>query len=106
MRKREALLMSFAELLASRPLLENRCGAYCMTCRKPADSEAIVDQRRGVRNGITVRVCCHGEEEIGIFEFGTQEWDDTDIKRAMQRRRWFDPSEKLGNILNGGRIHG
>lgn len=106
MRKRSRLVMGFGELLSSKPLAQNSCGAFCMTCRRPSDSEAIVDQRRGVRNGITVRVRCHGEEEIGIFEFGSSEWDDTDIKRAMQRRAWFDPAEKLGNILNGGRIHG
>lgn len=99
--------MGFGELLASRPLMANRCGAFCMTCQKPSDSELIVEQHRGAkRNGIVVRVRCHGEEEIGIFEFGSEEWGDDDVKRAMQRRRWFDPMERLGNIINGGRIHG
>lgn len=107
-RVRRRLVMNFDETLASKPLVANRAGAYCMICNRPSDSEMIMEQHRGPRgNRAVVRVRCHGDEEIGIFEFGSEEWTiEDDLARAMKRRRWFDPMEKLGNIVNGGRIHG
>lgn len=99
-------VMPFAELLASKPLEVNARGCWCMTCLKPTDSEEIVEEFRGpLRNGIRIRVRCHGSEEVGAFEFGSQEWDHTDIERAQQRRRWFDPhGVSAGNVIANGKV--
>lgn len=84
--------MSFDQQISFRPLAANRCGAYCVICNRPTTSEQIVEEQRGDHNFARVLVRCHGAEELGTFEFGTREWNSDDLKRAMQRRAWFDPN--------------
>ncbi len=97
--------MSFDQQIAYRPLAQNRCGAYCMLCNRPSDSEEFVEDSRGERgNFAKVLVKCHGTEELGTFEFGSSDWDESDLKSAMQRRAWFDPlshQETAGTPNNG-----
>ncbi len=97
--------MSFDQQIAYRPLAENMCGAYCMLCRRPSDSEEFVEEHRGESgNFAKVLVRCHGTEELGTFEFGSSDWDESDLKSAMQRRKWFDPmshQETAGTPNNG-----
>jgi hypothetical protein len=100
-------IVSFDKQIALRPLPQNNAGSFCMVCKRAVDSEEIVSEYRGiVRNGVKVLVRCHDAEEIATFEFGSEHWDETDIKRAMQRVAWFSPShEDMGGVLNGGRIN-
>lgn len=101
-------IVTFDEMISGRPLHVNSAGAFCLTCCKPADSEKIVEEIRGsTRNACKVLVACHGQEELGTFEFGSEEWDlHTDLKRAMQRRAWFNPQshEQAGMDFNRGEI--
>lgn len=63
----------------------------------------MVEERRGDHNFARVLVRCHGAEELRTFEFGSREWDGEDLKRAMQRCAWFDPtshSEAAGRPNN------
>lgn len=63
-----------------------------MICNRPSDEEQLVEESHGKRgNFARVLVRCHGAEELRTFEFGTEAWDETDLKRAMQRCAWFDP---------------
>lgn len=100
--------IGFMTQLASRPLAQNRCGAYCMTCRRPSDEEILVEEHRGdKRNEAKVLVRCHGAEELGTFEFDSEQWTlEDDLKRGMQRVMWFNPMshEQVGSISNNGKI--
>lgn len=99
--------MTFDQTIAFRPLAQNRCGAYCMICNKPTDSEQFVEEKRGDHNYARVLVRCHGAEELGEFEFGSSDWDESDLKRAMQRRAWFDPMSHMetAGIANNGIVN-
>lgn len=99
--------MTFDQQIAFRPLDVNRCGAYCMICLRPTQSEEFVEESRGEKNYARVLVRCHGAEELRTFEFGSSEWDDTDLKRAMQRCAWFDPHghNETAGIANKGVIN-
>ena len=100
-------IMSFDQQIAFRPLAQNRCGAYCMICNRPSDEELMVEEQRGSRNYARVIVRCHGQEELRTFEFGSQEWDASDLKRAMQRCAWFDPNGHMqtAGIPNAGVVN-
>jgi hypothetical protein len=102
-------IMTFDQQLAYRPLEQNRCGAYCMTCLRPSDEEQLVDEARGPRaNWAKVLVRCHGAEELRMFEFGSEDWTyEDDLKRAMQRCAWFDPRQigDVPGIPNNGVIN-
>lgn len=101
-------LVTFDQQLSSKPLVQNSVGSYCRTCLKATDSENLVEEKRGDVNFCKVLVKCHGAEELGTFEFGSQDWDyENDLKRAMQRRAWFDPFSHDGavGIPNGGVIN-
>lgn len=100
-------LTTFDQILSFRPLAVNRCGAFCKTCLKPTDSENLVEEQRGATNYARVLVRCHGSEELGTFEFGSSEWDEHDLKRAMQRRVWFDPlsHNETAGVANKGVIN-
>lgn len=78
-----------------------------MICRRAVDEEQQVEERRGDVNFIRVLVRCHGSEELRTFEFGSAEWDHTDIKRAMQRCAWFDPvsHNETAGVPNNGIIN-
>lgn len=96
------LVMSFDDLLFSRPLEQAVNGCWCETCLKLVDYEETVEEWRGSRrNGIRIRVRCHGQEEVGDFEFGSSDWDESDEQRAMQRRKWFNPHAGIGNERPG-----
>lgn len=99
--------MTFDQQISFRPLEANRCGAYCMICNRPTQSESLVDEQRGQKNFARVLVRCHGAEELRTFEFGSSEWDDTDLKRAMNRCAWFDPMShnEVAGIPNRGVIN-
>lgn len=106
-------IVSFAQQIALRPLPQNALGPFCCYCRGPVQSEEIVEEFRGVvKNGIRVRVKCDGprhpqghREEVVSFEFGSMDWDEDDVKRAMQRIAWFHPSHnEVGGIANKGEI--
>ena len=98
--------MTFDQQLSYRPLSENQQGAFCLICRRPTDSEQMVDEARGQRNFARVLVRCHGDEELRTFEFGSSEWDHTDLNRAMQRCAWFDPMSHMQTpgIPNNGEV--
>ncbi len=38
----------------------------------------------------------HGCEELRTFEFGSKTWGPSDLKKYMQRVRWFDPTDGVG----------
>jgi hypothetical protein len=100
-------IVTFDEMLSGRPLRENSAGAWCLTCLKACDSEQLVEEHRGQRNSAKVLVKCHGSEELGTFEFGSEHWDvHGDLKRAMQRRVWFNPQghEEAGMTHNKGEL--
>lgn len=100
--------MSFDQQIAYKPLVQNRCGAYCMLCNKPSDEEQIVEEKRGNVNMCKVLVRCHGSEELREFEFGSEDWTyEDDLKRAMQRSAWFDPNSHMqtAGIPNRGIIN-
>jgi hypothetical protein len=99
-------IVSFDQQIALRPLAQNALGSFCCVCRGPVDSELIEEEFRGLtKNGVRIRAKCHGKEEIVAFEFGSMDWDEHDVKRAMQRIAWFHPShQEVGGIVNGGRI--
>jgi hypothetical protein len=99
--------MSFNQSISFRPLVQNRCGAYCMICLRPTASEEIKEEVHGDKNYARVLVRCHGSEELRTFEFGSKEWDSTDLKRAMQRCAWFDPMShnETAGIPNKGVIN-
>lgn len=97
-------IMSFDEMIGARHRPENRVGAYCSTCLKPSDKEELVEQHRGTHNEARVLVTCHGSEELCTFQFGSQEWDSEDLKKAMQSRVWFDPHGGNGVIANNGEL--
>ena len=102
-------IMTFDQQLAYRPLDANRCGAYCMICRRPSDEEQLVEEVHSPkRNFARVLVRCHGSEELRTFEFASENWDaDTDLKRAMQRCAWFDPlsHNETAGVPNKGIIN-
>jgi hypothetical protein len=100
--------MTFDQGISFKPLIQNACGAYCMTCLKPSDEEQFVEESHGAKgNWAKVLVRCHGGEELRKFEFGSEDWDETDLKRAMQRCAWFDPRghETVGGTPNNGVIN-
>lgn len=66
-------------------------GAICMTCRKPVDSEEIVEGYPGRDTYQRVLYRCHNAEELVTYEFDSVEWDERDSTRAVQRHRHFDP---------------
>jgi hypothetical protein len=82
----------FDRQIGAKPLVQNAVGAFCRTCLKATDSENLVEESRGDHNWARVLVRCHGAEELGHFEFGSKDWTyELDLKRAMQRRAWFNP---------------
>lgn len=104
--------MTFDQQIAFRPLAANRCGAYCMICNRPADSEEIkegIDEKGNPdRPYCRVLVRCHGTEELRTFPFGTIYWTlKDDLARAMQRCAWFDPlsHQETAGIPNNGIIN-
>lgn len=100
--------MTFDQQIAYRPLDANRCGAYCMICNRPTDSENVVEEHRGDVNYVRVLVRCHGAEELCTFEFASKDWTyEDDVKRAMQRRAWFDPMrhQEVAGIPNQGIVN-
>lgn len=100
-------VVTFDEILSGRPLQQNAAGAWCLTCLKPTDSEQLVEEHRtSFRQSCKVLVKCHGQEEVGTFEFGRSDWDSDDLKRAMQRRAWFNPHghEVAGMNHNNGEL--
>lgn len=104
---RHRKIVSFDEQLSARPLGATSTGAFCYRCRKATDSERIIEERRGlINNGVVIRVSCHGAEEENFFPFGSSEWDERDIRRAVQRFVWFNPSHiEMGAVHNRGRIN-
>lgn len=100
-------IVTFDEILSGRPLAQNSAGAWCLTCLKQTDSENMVEEHRtAFRQSCKVLVKCHGQEELGTFEFGRPDWDADDLKRAMQRRAWFNPHghETAGMDHNKGEL--
>lgn len=77
-----------ASLLLPITAARDCTGPLCLTCHRPVDSEEMVEDRP---TGCRVLVRHHGAEEIRDFEFDSREWDDRDLKRAMQSARFFDP---------------
>jgi hypothetical protein len=101
-------IVTMDEILGAKPLAVNSAGAWCLTCLKPCDSESLVEEiRSGTRQAAKVLVKCHGAEELGTFDFGAEGWDlHQDLKRAMQRRAWFNPHghETAGQVFNQGEL--
>ena len=74
------------------------CGATCLTCGRVVQKEEMVETHK---YGCKVLVTCHGQEELRSFDFGTEYWGDQDLKRAMQRMRWFDPTKPNEDAYSG-----
>lgn len=94
------------------PSVESSLGPVCMTCGRVVDSEQLVEgypaePERGRPGSLVCKVLVrhHGAEELGIFEMGSDNWDERDLASMMRRRNWFDPTafEGLGigqQVLN------
>lgn len=94
--------VTFDEQIHGQHRRENFTGAWCLTCLKPVDREELVEFNKGAKNYARVLCGCHGAEELCTFEFGSELWDETDLKRAMDKRVWFDPHGTNGVIASGG----
>lgn len=80
-------------------------GAVCDLCNAVVDSEGLVEGYPGAENGLgmvyepagsdfcKVLVKHHGAEELRTIHFGSREWGPTDLRKAMQRVRWFSPED-------------
>lgn len=82
-------LVKLPEILFARPL-GDVAGPTCLTCGRIVQEEQMVETHK---TGCRVLVRCHGDEELRTFDFGTEQWDHTHLRRAMQRMRWFDPTK-------------
>ncbi len=98
----------------SSPVRWDVTGPVCALCtvdeNDPAvvDSESLVEGLPGVENNegqvttnaagtfCKVLVKHHGCEELREFDFGSVEWGPTDLRKAMQRVRWFSPEDAAG----------
>lgn len=67
-------------------------GTLCMTCGRRVDYEEMVEGLPGRDTYCRVLVRHHGAEEMRTFSFDSVEWDDRDLKRAMQAATWFAPT--------------
>ncbi len=80
-------------------------GPVCDLCNQVVDEESLVEGYPGVENSdgmvmelagqdwCKVLVKHHGQEELRTFQFGGRNWGPTDLKKAMQRVRWFSPED-------------
>ncbi len=78
-------------------------GPVCATCNRVVDYEALVEGYPGVEDsqervvipagGETCKVLVrhHGAEETCVFDMGSRLWGPSDLRKWMQRKRWFDP---------------
>lgn len=77
------------EIGQSRPTWDVK-GNTCLTCGRLVQKEEMVET---YKTGCKVLVTCHGQEELRTFDFDTEGWNHIDLKRAMSRSRWFDPTK-------------
>lgn len=87
------------------PVKGDVTGPVCDLCNKVVDSEALVEgdpghedsQERVVklasRDWCLVLVKHHGAEELRRIDFGSRAWGPTDLKKALQRVRFFSPED-------------
>lgn len=73
-------------------------GPTCLTCGRIVQKEEMVETHK---TGCKVLVTCHGQEELRTFDFGTEAWNHIDLKKAMQRMRWFDPTKPNEDAYGG-----
>lgn len=76
-------------------------GPVCDICQDVVDYEELVEGEPGWgKPWAKVLVRHHGAEELRTFDFGSVEWDHEDLKRYMQRVRWFEPKEAEEGTLS------
>lgn len=75
----------------------------CYTCLRDVDREEVVHTSKC---GATVRMQCHGAEDVVTFDLGTEQWDHEDLARVMRGRKWFDPMTVAGGPQQGERQDG
>ena len=95
MKKRPRKVIPF--MRGMRAPVVNPNYAVCGVCRKPVESEEIVDNFIGEpKSRVRVRAKCHGAEETVGFDLGTEHHDDRDLGRMMRSHLWFAPKEQVG----------
>lgn len=71
--------------------------AVCGVCRRPVESEEIVENFAGEpKTRVRIRVKCHGAEETVAFEMGTEEHDQDDLGRHLRSHLFFRREEQIG----------
>lgn len=102
-----SLIKSTANLgtIVAAPVVRAPRGCVCVTCGRLVDSESLVEGEPGWgKTWCKVLVKHHGAEELRTFDFGSTNWDSYDLKSAMMRANWFDPTAHEGLAL-GKKIH-
>ena len=99
-------VLSLDQYIRARPLGHIE-GPQCAICNDVVDYEALVEGYPGYadKDGNIVEqagsdfcrvlVRCHGAEELREFQFGGRLWTPEDLRKAMQRVLWFDPTEMV-----------
>ena len=88
--------MNLDQLVIAPPVKSAR-GCVCLTCGRLVDSESLVEGEPGWgKTWCKVLVKHHGAEELRTIDFGSTNWDSDDLKSAMMRQNWFDPTSHEG----------
>lgn len=106
-------IVPFDAHIRAAPRGANLSGVVCLTCGNPVGSVEVVDSHRGSYNNMQVLARCHHRnddkpegpffEDLKTVEFGSENWDDYDVRTELMKQAFFDPTEGLGLDPNKAR---
>jgi hypothetical protein len=98
--------ISLDQYILRAPVKSRTKAPQCALCLCDVDSEEVVDgaapglddedgrvYERATGETVRVLVKHHGAEELRTIDFGSREWGHVELRKWMQRIKWFNPLE-------------